>query len=61
VDCVNVRNLQTTPFNFTEGPANRNINGGTDVVLARQRLTGADFLDSTINTVGGDEHRPYTT
>ncbi|WP_306392200.1 TonB-dependent receptor [Telluria beijingensis] len=61
VDGANVRGLQTTPFNFTEGLANRNLNGGSDDVLVGQRLLGGSFLDSTVNTVGGDEFRPYKT
>jgi TonB-dependent receptor len=61
VDGANVQNLQATPFNFTEGLANRNLNGGTDEVLASKRLQSGTFLNSTMNTVGGDEHRPYKT
>jgi TonB-dependent receptor len=61
VDGANVQNLQATPFNFTEGLANRNLNGGADEVLASKRIAGGTFLNSTMNTVGGDEHRPYTT
>ncbi|NVM77559.1 TonB-dependent receptor [Duganella sp. SG902] len=61
IDGGNVQNLQTTPFAFTEGMANRNLNGGSDDVLVNQRLRGGTFLNSTINTVGGEEHRPYTT
>jgi iron complex outermembrane receptor protein len=60
-DGTNVQNLQTTPFNFTEGLANRNIGGGSDDVLVNKRLLGANFLNSTVTTVGGDEHSPYTT
>jgi TonB-dependent receptor len=61
VDGGNVQNLQTTPFDFTEGLANRNMNGGTDSVLVSKRLLGGTFLNSTVNTMGGDEHRPYKT
>lgn len=61
VDGANVQGLQTTPFSFTEGLANRNLNGGSDDVLVGQRLRSGTFLDSTVNTVGGDEHRPYRT
>ncbi len=61
IDGGNVQNLQTTPFAFTEGMANRNLNGGSDDVLVNQRLRGGTFLNSTINTVGGEEHHPYTT
>ncbi|WP_155461411.1 TonB-dependent receptor [Duganella radicis] len=61
IDGGNVQNLQTTPFAFTEGMANRNLNGGSNDVLVNQRLRSGTFLNSTINTVGGEEHRPYTT
>ncbi|MBV6319461.1 TonB-dependent receptor [Duganella violaceipulchra] len=61
VDGANVQNLTTTPFAFTEGLANRNLNGGSNDVLATQRLLGGTALNSTVNTVGGDEHTPYTT
>ncbi len=61
VDGGNVQNLQTTPFNMTEGLANRNINGGSDDVLVAQRVQGGSFLNSRVTTLGGDEHRPYTT
>jgi TonB-dependent receptor len=60
-DGANVQNLQATPFNFTEGLANRNLNGGTDEVLAAKRVAGGTFLNSTMNTIGGDEHHPYRT
>ena len=61
VDGANVQNLTTTPFNYTEGLANRNINGGSDDVLLTKRLLGGTFLNSGTTTIGGDEHRPYTT
>jgi TonB-dependent receptor len=61
VDGGNVQNLQTTPFAYKEGLANRNINGGSDNVLASQRLLGGTFLNSTVTTTGGDEHRPFST
>ncbi|USX15342.1 TonB-dependent receptor [Oxalobacteraceae bacterium OTU3CAMAD1] len=61
VDGANVQNLQTTPFAFTEGLANRNSNGGSDDVLVGQRVRGGTFLNSGVNTIGGDERRPYTT
>ncbi|MRV70292.1 TonB-dependent receptor [Duganella sp. FT92W] len=61
VDGANVQNLQTTPFSFTEGLANRNLNGGSDDVLVNKRLLGGSYLNSTVNTVGGDEHTPYST
>lgn len=60
-DGANVQNLQTTPFAYTEGLANRNLNGGSDDVLVNKRLLGGTFLNSTVSTVGGDEHTPYTT
>lgn len=60
-DGGNVQNLTTTPFNLTEGLANRNINGGSDDVLVNKRLLGGTFLNSTVSTVGGDEHTAYTT
>ncbi len=60
-DGGNVKNLQTTPFNFTEGLANRNSNGGSDDVLVSKRLLGGTFLDSTVNTMGGIELSPYKT
>jgi len=61
VDGGNVQNLQTTPFALTEGLVNRNLNGGSDDVLVSRRLLGGTFLNSAVSTVGGDEHRPYTT
>jgi TonB-dependent receptor len=61
VDGGNVQNLTTTPFNMTEGLANRNMNGGSDDVLVGQRLAGGSFLNSRTTTLGGDEHRPYST
>jgi TonB-dependent receptor len=61
VDGGNVQNLQTSAFNFTEGLANRNLNGGGDDVLVNKRLNSGTFLNSTVNTVGGEEERPYTT
>lgn len=61
VDGANVQNLTVTPFNFTEGLANRNINGGADQTLVDKRLQSGQFLRSTVNTIGGDEHRPYQT
>jgi TonB-dependent receptor len=61
IDGGNVQNLQTTPFNYTEGLANRNLNGGSDEVLAGKRLLSGTFANSTMNTIGGDEHRYYQT
>jgi TonB-dependent receptor len=56
-----VRNLVTTPYNFTEGLANRNSNGGADESLAGQALSSGTFLKSSVGSIGGNEHRPYTT
>lgn len=61
IDGGNVQGLQTTPFNFTEGLANRNQNGGSDDVLVNKRLQSGTFLNSTMNTLGGNEERPYKT
>jgi TonB-dependent receptor len=61
VDGANVQGLTTTPFAFDEGLANRNVNGGGNDLLTSQRVLGGTFLNSTVNTVGGDEHTPYTT
>lgn len=61
IDGGNVQGLQTTPFNFTEGLANRNQNGGSDDVLVNKRLQSGTFLNSTVNTIGGNEERPYKT
>jgi TonB-dependent receptor len=60
-DTRTVQGLTTSPFDFTEGLANRNINGGDDEVLAGQRLDGGTFLDTTLSTAGGDEDHPYET
>jgi len=57
----NVQDLKTTAFNLTEGLANRNLNGGSDELLVSKRVQSGKFLDSTINTTGGDEYHPYTT
>ncbi|WP_322404908.1 TonB-dependent receptor [Massilia luteola] len=57
----NVQNLQTAPFNMTEQLANGNINGGSNDVLANKRFLSGSFVNSTMTTTGGDEHRPYTT
>ena len=61
VDGANVQDLQTTPFNYTESLANRNINGGSDDVLVNKRLLSGSFLNSAVTSMGGDEHTPYTT
>jgi TonB-dependent receptor len=61
IDGGNVQNLQLTPFALTEGMANRNQNGGADSMLTTQRVGAGTFLNSTINTLGGEEYRPYTT
>jgi TonB-dependent receptor len=60
-DGGNVQGLATTPWNYTEGLANRNLGGGSDDVLVGKRLQGGTFLNSTVNNVGGHEHRPYKT
>lgn len=60
-DGANVQGLTTTPWNYTEGLANRNINGGSDDVLVGKRLLGGTFLNSVVNNVGGHEYRPYKT
>lgn len=57
----NVQNLQTTAFSLTEGLANRNLNGGSDEVLLTKRVLSGNFLDSTVNSIGGDEDHPYKT
>ena len=59
VDGNNVQNLKTTPFNYTESLANRNLNGGTNDTLADKRLLSGSFLNSTMTTIGGDEHTPW--
>ena len=56
-----VQNLTTHPFEFTEGLANRNSNGGADALLAGQALSSGTFLGSSVGSIGGNEHRPYTT
>jgi TonB-dependent receptor len=61
IDGRNVQNLKTTPFSVTEGLANRNLNGGSDDVLVKQRLAGGTFLNSDFTVTGGDEHHPYWT
>ncbi|CAN7435207.1 TonB-dependent receptor [Phenylobacterium sp. LjRoot225] len=55
------QNLKTVPFSLTEGLANRNLNGGEDAVLAGQKFASGTFLGSGVSSIGGDEHRPYTT
>ena len=56
-----VQNLTTRPFNLTEGLANRNSNGGADEQLSGQALSSGTFLGSSVGSIGGNEHRPYTT
>ena len=56
-----VQNLVTRPYSLTEGLANRNSNGGADEVLAGQALSSGTFLGSSVGSIGGNEHRPYTT
>lgn len=60
-DGGNVQNLQTAPFNLTEQLANGNLNGGSNDVLTSKRFLSGGVLNSRMNTIGGDEHRPYTT
>jgi iron complex outermembrane recepter protein len=60
-DPAHVQNLTTTPFNYTESLANRNLNGGSDDVLVNKRFLSGSFMNSQVNTLGGDEHTPYTT
>jgi TonB-dependent receptor len=60
-DGANVRNLQTTPFNYDENLANRNSNGGSNDQVLNKRLLSGTFLNSTMTTVGGDEHTPWET
>lgn len=56
-----VQNLQTEAFNTMESWVDRNANGGADEVLAMNALTGGTFLDSSFNSIGGKENRPYET
>jgi TonB-dependent receptor len=56
-----VQNLVTSPFQVTEGLADRNKFGGTDEVLSGQALSSGTFLGSTVGSIGGNEHRPYQT
>lgn len=60
-DSANVRNLQTTPFDFTDNLANRNMNGGSNDVVINKRVLGGSFLNSTMETRGGDEHTATKT
>lgn len=60
-DGANVRNLQTTPFIFDKQLSNRNLTGGANDVLSNTRLLSGDFLNSTMSTIGGDEHTQYIT
>ncbi|KQZ43184.1 TonB-dependent receptor [Duganella sp. Root1480D1] len=60
-DGANVQNLQTTPFNYDEQLANRNSNGGSNDQVLNKRLLSGTFLNSTVTTVGGDEHTPWET
>lgn len=56
-----VSNLTTTPFVVDEALANRNSNGGANEILAGTRLASGTFLQSGLNSTGGDEHRIYET
>ena len=60
-DGGNVQNLQTTPFNYDENLANRNSNGGSNDTIVNKRLLSGSFLNSTMTTIGGDEHTPWET
>jgi TonB-dependent receptor len=57
----NVQNLKTAAFPVTENMVNRNFNGGSNDVLASQRLLSGTFLNSSLRPWGGDEHSPYST
>lgn len=61
VDSRYVQNLGTAPFSLTETLANRNSNGGADEILSGQRVLGDTFLNSSLTSTGGDEHRRYKT
>lgn len=56
-----VQGLTTTAFQVDEALANRNSNGGTNELLAGQRLASGTFLGSSFTTTGGGENRRYTT
>lgn len=60
-DSRTVQGLETEAFDTTEAWVNRNANGGENAVLATQALTAGTFLDSTFNSLGGKENRPYET
>lgn len=53
--------LTTRDFATTEGLANRNVNGGSDDVLAGQLMTGGTFLGSSLNVNTGINHNDYET
>jgi len=57
----NVQNLKTTPYPVTESMVNRNFNGGSNDVVASQRLLSGTYLNSALRPWGGDEHSPYST
>ena len=61
IDSLYVQNLTTAPFNLDEATANRNSNGGSNDVLASARLATGTFLNSTMASTGGEEHRRYQT
>lgn len=56
-----VQNLETVPFEIDEGLANRNVNGGSNDILATQRFASGTRLDSNLFTLGGREKRLYET
>ncbi|OZY84198.1 TonB-dependent receptor [Cellvibrio mixtus] len=60
-DSRTVQGLETEAFDTTEAWVNRNANGGENAVLATQALASGTFLNSTFNSLGGKENRPYET
>jgi TonB-dependent receptor len=57
----NIQNLKTQASPVTESMVNRNFNGGSNDVLASQRLLSGTWLNSSLRPWGGDEHSPYST
>ncbi len=60
-DSRTVQNMQTEAFDTTEAWVDRNADGEENEVLATQALASGTFLDSTFNSLGGKENRPYET
>lgn len=56
-----VRNLTTSAFDLTEDLAIRNRDGGGAELLSGRILDSGTFLNSSLSTTGGDEHRTYKT